>query len=125
MSEKNNKVKQHDWGQEIVWTKQDNYSGKILFFPKKGSCTPMVMHKSTDKSYFINTGKFKLRWIDTSNGQIYEQELGEGGVWDIPALKPSSLEALQDNSSLSEVNNSSTDNDVLVMIKSSSILPGD
>ena len=124
MSDKTNNIIEHPWGQEIVWAKEENYSGKILVFPNKGACTPMIMHKNTDKSYFINSGKVKLRWIDTDNGQVYEQILGEGGVWHIPALKPSSLEAIEDNSFISEVNNSSKEEDTLVILQTNSIVPG-
>lgn len=121
MSDNKENIKQYGWGYEITWADQPSYSGKILVFPQKNSITPMIAHKTTDKTYFINTGKFKLRWIDTKDGQVYEQELGEGGVWHIPPLRPSSLESLMENSSISEVNNSSNEEDILYLIKPDSI----
>jgi len=119
---KQNNVKEFSWGYEIHWANQPTYSGKILVFPNKLSCTDMIFHKDKDKTYFINNGKFKFRWIDTNNGQLYEQELGEGGVWHVPAMRPSSLQSLEENSSITEVNNSSNEQDFFNVFKSDSIL---
>ena len=100
----NNSIKT-DYGYDLLWASTANYQGKIIVFEKAGNKTPLHYHKEKEKHYFVNTGKFKLRYIDTSTGQIYDQEMSEGSVFHAPPLIPCSLEALVDNSSVSEVNN--------------------
>lgn len=114
-------VKQTEWGQEIIWATQEDYTGKILVFAKKGAKTSLHFHKEKDKTYFVNLGSFKLRWVDVKDGQLYEQTLEEGSTWHCPPLQPCSLEALQDQSSVSEVNNSSNEEDVYHLIPAKNI----
>lgn len=91
------------WGYELIWATTDKYCGKILVFEKAGNKMSLHFHKDKDETWFINTGKFKLRWIDTSTSMMYEKELNEGDTWRNPPLQPHQLEALVDNSSLTEV----------------------
>ena len=53
----------HDWGYELVWASNKEYCGKILVFEKRGAKTPMWIHKDRRKSWFVNSGKFKLKFI--------------------------------------------------------------
>lgn len=91
------------WGYELIWASNDNYCGKILVFEKAGNKMSLHFHKDKDETWFINSGKFKLRYIDTADSTIYEKELNEGDTWHNPPLQPHQLEALVDNSSLTEV----------------------
>ena len=91
------------WGYEIIWATNDLYCGKIMVFEKAGNRFSMHFHKEKDETWFINTGKFKLRYIDTTTAQMFEKELKEGDVWRNPPLMPHQLEALVDGSSLTEV----------------------
>lgn len=114
-------VKQTEWGQEIIWASQPTYTGKILVFAKKGNKTSLHFHKEKDKTYFVNSGSFKIRWVDVKDGQLYEQMLNEGSVWHNPSLQPCSLECMQDQSSVSEVNNSSNEEDIFHLIPAKNI----
>jgi mannose-6-phosphate isomerase-like protein (cupin superfamily) len=91
------------WGYELIWSTNDKYAGKILFFTKKGNKFSMHFHKEKDETWFINNGRFLLRWIDTKSAVMYSKELNPGDVWHNPPLQPHQLEALEDNSSLTEV----------------------
>jgi len=102
-------IKEFNWGREIIWAAKENYCGKILIFEKADSTTALHFHKSKDKSWFVNAGKFLVTWIDTKDGQAYSKELPEGSVFDIPALTPVKLKALQDNSAMAECSNSVED----------------
>jgi len=63
----------------------------------------MHFHKEKDETWFINNGKFLLRYVDTTKAVMFTKELGPGDVWRNPPLMPHQLEALEDNSSLTEV----------------------
>lgn len=112
---KQDNVKQTDWGYEIEWAKHDTYCGKILVFTKKGSKTDIFFNKEIDKTWFVNSGEFKIRWIDTASGQLYEQECKEGSVFECASLKPASLECLSDQGSLTEVSNGYKLNDTMIV----------
>ena len=91
------------WGFEIIWATKENYAGKILVFEKAGNKFSMHFHKEKDETWFVNAGKFKLRWIDTKTATIYEQELNEGDTWHNPPLQPHQLEAMTDGAMIFEV----------------------
>jgi len=91
------------WGFEIIWATNDHYCGKILVFEKAGNKFSMHFHKTKDETWFVNSGKFKLRWIDTKDAKIYEQELNEGDTWHNPPLQPHQLEAMTDGAMVFEV----------------------
>ena len=63
----------------------------------------MHFHKEKDETWFVNSGRFKVRWIDTNIAQLFEKELKEGDTWHNPPLQPHQLEALDPMSSITEV----------------------
>jgi|TARA_B110000977_G_scaffold107291_1_gene139719 mannose-6-phosphate isomerase len=91
------------WGYELIWATTDHYCGKIMVFEKAGTKFSMHFHKEKDKTWFVNTGRFKVRWIDTSNAVLHEKDLNEGETWHIPPLQPHQLICLQEGSSITEV----------------------
>ena len=94
---------QKGWGYELIWATTNDYCGKIMFFNKTDMKTSMHFHKEKDETWFVNSGKFKVRYIDTKNSMLYEKELNEGDVWHNPPLMPHQLVALADESSITEV----------------------
>lgn len=94
---------QKGWGYELIWATNEKYCGKIMFFNKAGNKTSMHFHKEKEETWFVNSGSFKVRYIDTSNSILYEKELKEGEVWHNPPLLPHQLIALTDEASLTEV----------------------
>tara|TARA_B100001094_G_C17823409_1_gene619650 strand:- start:219 stop:614 length:396 start_codon:yes stop_codon:yes gene_type:complete len=91
------------WGYELIWASTDKYCGKIMFFEKEGAQFSMHFHREKEETWFVNTGKFKVQWIDTTNAGLYEKELNEGDVWHNPPLQPHRLICLQGSSSITEV----------------------
>jgi len=74
-----------------------------MVFDKVGAKFSMHFHREKDETWFVNAGRFKLRYIDTTTATLYEKELGEGDTWRNPPLMPHQLEALEANSSITEV----------------------
>jgi mannose-6-phosphate isomerase-like protein (cupin superfamily) len=91
------------WGYELIWATNDKYCGKIMVFDRVGAKFSMHFHKEKDESWFVNNGRFLLRWIDTETATLHEQELKEGDTWRNPPLQPHQLVALEPMSSISEV----------------------
>ena len=115
MSESN--VIQHDWGYELTWANHSHYSGKIFAFTSVNAKTPFFFNSETDKTFFVSTGKFKVRWIETATGNIFEQELDDGKVFDCPRMMPCSLQALTKEATVA-VTTSGEKDDRHIVIKS-------
>ena len=107
------------WGYELIWATNDHYCGKIMVFEKAGNKFSMHFHKEKIETWFVNSGKFKLRWIDTKTAQMHEKVLNEGDTWHNPPLQPHQLEALTDNASVNEVSTADSIED------NYRIIPGD
>ncbi len=91
------------WGYELIWATNDKYCGKIMVFEKAGAKFSMHFHKEKEETWFVNNGRFVVRWIDTKDAKLFEKELKEGDTWHNPPLQPHQLEALEPMSSVTEV----------------------
>lgn len=91
------------WGYELIWATNDKYCGKIMVFEKVGAKFSMHFHKEKDETWFVNSGRFKVRWIDTKEAKLFEKEIKEGDTWHNPPLQPHQLESLEPMSSITEV----------------------
>jgi hypothetical protein len=91
------------WGFELVFANNDKYCGKLLIFERAGAKTSLVFHKEKAKSWFINAGKFKVKFIDVSTGEMKEAVLEEGQTADFGQLGPHQIESLVPNSIIFEV----------------------
>lgn len=75
------------WGSELIWATNDKYCGKLLKF-NTGARFSMHFHAEKDETWYVLSGKFTVKLIDTSNATIIEKELGEGDVWRNEPLLP-------------------------------------
>ena len=116
-----NNVKETNYGYDIIWTETESYCGMLLVFNDPGCKMPMHFHKETTKSWFINNGTFRVRWIDTADGQLYEKEIKEGSVFHVPPCMPVSLESLIAGGSVSQVSNQNPKDDVFNVIPPTNI----
>ena len=91
------------WGFEIIFANNDHYCGKLLVFERAGAKTSLVFHKEKRKSWFVNAGKFKVKYIDVATGEVKEAILEEGKTADFAELGPHQIEALVPNSIIFEV----------------------
>ena len=91
------------WGFEIIFANNDRYCGKLLVFERAGAKTSLVFHKDKRKSWFVNAGKFRVKYIDVATGEVKEAVLEEGKTADFAELGPHQIEALTPNSIIFEV----------------------
>ena len=83
------------WGHEIIFENNENYCGKLLVF-KKGCQFSMHYHIIKDETWYVNSGEFLYRWIDTKNADVHEDVLTEGcSVRQLPG-QPHQLYAVTD-----------------------------
>ena len=85
---------QKGWGSELIWATNDKYCGKLLNF-NSGAKFSMHFHKEKEETWFVQSGKFVVRWINTDTAQPREQELKEGAVWHNPPCFPHQLECIE------------------------------
>ena len=81
------------WGFEIIWATNDKYCGKIMVFEKVGAKFSMHFHREKDETWFVNNGRFIVRWIDTKTAKMNMQELKEGSkfLWQLHQLDQEQL----------------------------------
>jgi mannose-6-phosphate isomerase-like protein (cupin superfamily) len=91
------------WGYEEIWATNDLYCSKYMVFPKAGNKFSMHFHKEKDETWHVLNGSFKVRYIDTTNATMIEEELQKGSVFYNPPLQPHQLIALEDDSIILEV----------------------
>ena len=75
------------WGRENIWCTTDKYCGKLLEF-NTGSMFSMHFHAEKDETWYVLSGEFLVRCIDTANASQYEKHLSIGDVWHNPPLLP-------------------------------------
>jgi mannose-6-phosphate isomerase-like protein (cupin superfamily) len=75
------------WGHEFIFATTDKYCGKVLKFNKDARFS-MHFHSEKDETWFVLSGKFLVKWIDTKDASIHENEIKEGDTWHNPPLFP-------------------------------------
>jgi len=111
-----NNVKKTNYGYDLIWASKETYAGKIFVFDKISN-TDMIFHKLKNKSFFVNSGKFKIRFVDLSNGDFKETSLDEGGTIDIPAFTPHQICCTTSNGSINEVSDSNNEEDIYILLQ--------
>lgn len=81
---------QKGWGYEDIWVTNDKYCGKFMSF-FDGAKFSMHFHKEKDETWYVLSGVFLVKWIDTKTAQIHEKVLKEGDTWHNPPLLPHQL----------------------------------
>jgi mannose-6-phosphate isomerase-like protein (cupin superfamily) len=82
------------WGHELIFATNNHYCGKILHF-KVGSKFSMHFHAQKDETWYVLSGKFIVKYIDTVTATEYEKTLIIGDTWHNPALLPHQLICLE------------------------------
>ena len=83
------------WGCEVIVHNSELYCGKLLYFGK-GSKFSMHFHAKKTETWYVQSGRFRLKYIDTLTGDIMESVISVGMVIHIPTLQPHQLIALSD-----------------------------
>lgn len=78
------------WGSENIWATNDKYCGKLLNF-NADSKFSMHFHAKKDETWYVLSGKFSVRVIDTKTATVRTIHLNAGDVWHNPPLVPHQL----------------------------------
>jgi len=65
------------WGHEVIFVNNELYCGKILHF-NAGAKFSMHYHLKKKESWYVASGKFIFKYIDTRTADILETTLGVG-----------------------------------------------
>jgi mannose-6-phosphate isomerase-like protein (cupin superfamily) len=65
------------WGHEVIIVNNDLYCGKILHF-NTGAKFSMHFHMKKMETWYVTSGLFLFRWINTRNADIIEETLRPG-----------------------------------------------
>jgi mannose-6-phosphate isomerase-like protein (cupin superfamily) len=85
------------WGSELWIANNELYCGKILRF-KKGKKCSLHYHKLKTESFYLHTGRLKLRVMESPEATVIEEfELEAGRCMDIPPGLVHQMEALEDS----------------------------
>ena len=82
------------WGHELIWATNDRYCGKLLAFDS-GSKFSMHFHAEKDESWYVLSGKFVVRYIDTKDASQHKQELNVGDTWHNTPLMIHQVECIE------------------------------
>lgn len=85
------------WGSENIWASNDKYCGKILNFNTDCKFS-MHFHAEKDETWYILSGSFLVRYIDTKDATVHECVLNKGDTWHNPPLVPHQLICVQEGS---------------------------
>ena len=82
------------WGSETIWATTNSYCGKLMTF-HKGAKFSMHFHAQKDESWLVQSGLFKVIYIDTKDASRHERTLSVGDTWHNPPLLPHQLVCLK------------------------------
>jgi mannose-6-phosphate isomerase-like protein (cupin superfamily) len=75
----NSVIVEKGWGHEIIIINNEKYCGKILHF-NKGAKFSMHYHIKKTETWYVKSGKFTFKWINTSNADTVIEELLPGDI---------------------------------------------
>ncbi len=84
------------WGREVWITNGELYCGKILEILKGKRCS-LHYHKLKTESFYLRSGRLRVRVKETPESEVTEEfELEAGECMDVPAGLVHQMEALED-----------------------------
>ena len=78
------------WGAEVIWATNDYYCGKFMHF-NNGAKFSMHFHAVKDETWYVLSGKFVVKYINTLDASTQEVELNTGDTWHNKPLTPHQL----------------------------------
>jgi len=83
------------WGSETIFATNDLYCGKLLNF-HTGAKFSMHLHKDKDETWYVLSGKFVVKTIDTKTADVNATSLKKGDTWLNPPMLPHQLLCLEE-----------------------------
>ena len=71
------RIVEKGWGHEVIIVNGPAYCGKILHFNKDAKFS-MHFHMVKTETWYIQSGRFIFRYIDTKNADQHEKQLAQG-----------------------------------------------
>lgn len=87
------------WGSEEIWVTNDKYCSKFMHF-NTGATFSMHFHSTKEETWYVMSGKFLIRYIQTSNAQVFAYEVGPGMIHHNPPLTPHQVVCLEEGTIL-------------------------
>jgi mannose-6-phosphate isomerase-like protein (cupin superfamily) len=88
-----NGLVEKSWGSENIWITNDSYCSKFLNF-NTGATSSMHFHKEKKETWYIMSGKFIIRFINTRTAELQINEYGEGDIINIDPMTPHQVTCL-------------------------------
>jgi len=82
------------WGSEFIWATNSNYCAKFLNFETGGKFS-MHFHRDKTETWYVQSGRFEVEVIDTTNASISKKLLGEGCIHHNDPLMPHRLTCIE------------------------------
>ena len=121
---KNKKIKpeivKKGWGSEVIFVNNDLYCGKILKFNKEAKFS-MHYHLKKKETWYVSSGKFLFKYIDTTNADIIETILEVGDTITNEIGEPHQIICLEEGD-IFEVSTTHQDSDSYRVMKGDSQL---
>ena len=106
------------WGHEVIFVNNDRYCGKILHF-KKDAKFSMHYHLKKTETWYVASGKFLFKYIDTRTADIIETTLEIGNTITNEVGEPHQIICLEEGD-IFEVSTTHFDSDSYRVIKGDS-----
>jgi mannose-6-phosphate isomerase-like protein (cupin superfamily) len=106
------------WGHEVIIINNEQYCGKILHF-KKDAKFSMHFHIKKTETWYVQSGKFTFKWIDTSNADIKVEYLVPGDIITNQIGEPHQIICIEEGD-IFEVSTTHFDSDSYRVIKGDS-----
>jgi mannose-6-phosphate isomerase-like protein (cupin superfamily) len=78
------------WGYENIWVSNDHYCSKFMHF-NEGARFSMHFHDQKIETWFVMSGKFLVKWINTKDATVDSLLLRSGDTWHNDRLQPHQL----------------------------------
>jgi quercetin dioxygenase-like cupin family protein len=106
------------WGHELIFVNNDQYCGKILHF-KKDAKFSMHYHLLKKETWYVFSGSFLFRYIDTKTADLLEEHLAPGDIITNEIGEPHQLLCLEEGD-IMEVSTTHHDSDSYRVMKGDS-----
>ena len=83
------------WGHELIWSKTDDYAGKILFV-KAGESLSLQFHKEKDEAWYVLEGRAKLELGAPGERMLNSEVVAAGAAFHFPPGTVHRLTAVDD-----------------------------
>jgi mannose-6-phosphate isomerase-like protein (cupin superfamily) len=83
------------WGSELIWATNEKYCGKLLMF-QRGAKFSMHFHAEKDETWYVLSGRFEVKYIQTKDASMHSKILEKGSIWRNEPLEPHQLICIEE-----------------------------